>query len=118
MGNVIVLFEVVSTKEGMNRYLELAKHLNQLVSGFDGFISAERFQSLSEDGKLLSMNVWENEEAVVRWRNIVEHRMGQQEGRDKLFQSYKITIASAMREYTANNRNQAPKDSNQYFGVS
>ncbi len=115
MGNIIVLFEVIPTEEGMERYLQLAKQLKPLLSGFEGFVSAERFQSLSEDGKFLSMNVWENEEAVASWRNIVEHRMSQKEGREKLFKSYKITIVSTLREYTDQDREQAPKDSNDFF---
>ena len=115
MGNVIVLFEVVPTKEGLKRYLEIAKQLKPLLSNFEGFISAERYQSLSEDGKLLSMNVWENEEAVARWRNVVEHRLSQREGREKLFERYKITIVSTIREYTNLDRAQAPEDSNAFF---
>ena len=120
MSNIIVLFEVKPTKEGMKRYLDLAAMLKPLLSGFDGFIRAERFSSLNEDGKLLSMNVWTDEAAVERWRNTVEHRMSQQEGqegREKLFESYKITVCSALREYTDTERAQAPADSNEYFDV-
>ena len=115
MAKIIVLFEVTPTKAGKKRYLELASTLKPLLHGFEGFISAERFQSLSQEGKLLSMNVWENEEAVERWRNVVEHRMRQQEGREKLFESYKITVVSTIREYTDQNREQAPADSNTFF---
>lgn len=91
--------------------------LRPLLFGFEGFIRAERFTSLNENGKLLSMNVWENEEAVERWRNVVQHRMSQKEGRDKLFESYSITVCSAIREYTDTNRLEAPSDSNEYMGV-
>lgn len=115
MSNIIVLFEVKPTKEGMKRYLDLAAMLKPLLSGFDGFIRAERFSSLNEDGKLLSMNIWTDEAAVERWRNTVEHRMSQQEGREKLFESYKITVCSALREYTDTDRAEAPEDSNKYF---
>ena len=117
MSNVVVLFEVKPTREGMKRYLDLAAMLKPLLSGFDGFIRAERFFSLNEDGKLLSMNIWTDEAAVERWRNTVEHRMSQQEGREKLFESYKITVCSALREYTDTDRAEAPKDSNTYFEV-
>ena len=68
--NIIVLFEVKPTKEGMKRYLDLAAMLKPLLSGFEGFIRAERFSSLTEEGKLLSMNIWTNESAVERWRNM------------------------------------------------
>ena len=115
MSNIVVLFEVKPTKEGMKRYLDLAAMLKPLLSGFDGFIRAERFSSLNEDGKLLSMNIWTDEAAVERWRNTVEHRMSQQEGREKLFESHKITVCSVLREYTDIDRNEAPADSNTFF---
>ncbi len=117
MSKVVVLFEVKPTREGMKRYLELAAMLKPILSGFEGFICAERFTSLNEEGKLLSMNVWDSEEAVEQWRNVMEHRMSQKEGREKLFESYKITVCSAIREYSDMDRNEAPKDSNAYMGV-
>ena len=113
MSEIIVLFEVKPTKEGMKRYLDLAAGLKPLLAGFEGFIRAERFTSLNEEGKLLSMNIWTDEEAVARWRNVVEHRMSQKEGREKLFESYKITVCSAIRAYSDTDRAQAPKDSNE-----
>ena len=117
MADVIVLFEVKPTKEGMQKYLDLAAMLKPMLSGFEGFIRAERFASLNEEGKLLSMNVWTDETAVERWRNAVQHRMSQKEGREKLFESYKITVCSELRSYTDTDRAQAPQDFNQYFGV-
>ncbi len=116
MSKYIVLFEVTPTDEGKARYLELAAQLKPMLSGFDGFISAERFQSLNDERKLLSMNVWESEEAVARWRTMAEHRMSQLEGKTKLFESYKISVVSVVREYTDKDREQAPSDSNEYFG--
>ena len=115
MSKVIVLFEVIPTKEGMKRYLELAEQLKPMLAEFEGFISAERFQSLTNGDKLLSMNVWESEEAVTKWRNVLEHRMIQKEGKDKLFESYKITVAKSVREYTDKEREEAPSDSNKTF---
>ena len=117
MSNIIVLFEVKPTKEGMKRYLDLAAMLKPLLAGFEGFIRAERFSSLNEEGKLLSMNVWTDEAAVERWRNTVEHRISQAEGREKLFESYRITVCTPIREYSDPYREQAPADSNRYFGV-
>ena len=105
MANVVVLFEVKPTKEGMQKYLDLAAMLKPML-----------FSSLNEEGKLLSMNIWTDEAAVERWRNVVEHRMSQKEGREKLFESYKITVCSAIREYSDTDRAQAPADSNSYFG--
>ena len=69
----------------------------------------------NEDGKLLSMNIWTDEAAVERWRNAMQHSMSQNEGREKLFESYKITVCSEIRSYTNTERTQAPQDSNQYF---
>lgn len=116
MANVVVLFEVKPTKEGMQKYLDLAAMLKPMLAGFEGFIRAERFSSLNEEGNLLSMNIWTDEAAVERWRNAVEHRMSQKEGREKLFESYKITVCSTIRKYSDTDRAQAPADSNSYFG--
>ncbi len=115
MANIVVLFEVKPTKEGMQKYLDLAAMLKPLLSGFEGFISAERFTSINEEGKLLSMNVWKDEDAVKRWRNVMQHRMSQKEGREKLFESYRITVCSEIRSYTDSDRTYAPSDSNDYF---
>ncbi len=104
MSNIIVLFEVKPTPEGMNRYLELAAMLKEKLATAEGFISAERFRSLNNEGKLLSMNVWESEEALGKWRNNLEHIMCQQEGKSKLFEGYKITVCKAIREYTMEDR--------------
>lgn len=114
-GKVVVLFEVTPTAEGKVRYLELAAQLKSMLSNMEGFIRSERFGSLNEEGKLLSLNVWENEEAVEKWRNELHHRMSQQEGRERLFENYRITVASVIREYSDSDRREAPEDSNEYF---
>ncbi len=113
MSKYIVIFEVTPTDEGKARYLELAAMLKPMLQGFDGFISAERFQSLADERKILSMNVWESEEAITKWRNMAEHRMSQLEGKTTLFESYKISVAKVVREYTHEDRSQAPADSNE-----
>ncbi len=100
MSKFVVLFEVIPTKEGKARYLELAAFLRPMLADFEGFISAERFQSLANEDKILSMNVWESEEALTRWKNVTEHKMSQIEGKTKLFESYKISVAKIVREYT------------------
>ena len=117
MANIVVLFEVKPTAAGKQKYLDLAAMLKPLLAGFEGFIAAERFSSLNEEGKLLSMNVCTDEAAVRRWRNVMQHRMSQKEGREKLFESYKITVCSEIRSYTDTNRAQAPQDSNEFFQV-
>ena len=115
MANILVLFEVKPAKAGMQKYLGLAAMLKPMLAGFEGFIRSERFSGLNEDGKLLSMNVWTDETAVERWRNVMQHRMSQKEGREKLFESYKITVCSEIRSYTDTERAQAPQDSDRYF---
>ncbi len=115
MSKIIVLFEVTPTKEGAEKYLELAGKLRPMLSSADGFISAERFKSINNEGKLLSLNMWESEEALEKWRNNLEHRMSQAEGKNKLFESYKITVCSSIREYSDKERQEAPKDSNEYL---
>lgn len=115
MANVIVLFEVKPTQEGLKRYLDLATMLKPMLAGFEGFIRAERFSDLNEEGKLLSMNVWTDEAAVERWRNVMQHRMSQKEGRENLFEYYKITVCSEIRSYTDTDRMQAPEDSNHFL---
>ena len=115
MNEIVVLFEVKPTKAGLQKYLDLAAILKPMLAGFQGFIRAERFSSINEEGKLLSMNVWTDEAAVARWRNVMQHRMSQKEGREKLFESYKITVCSTLRTYTDTDRVQAPADSNDFF---
>ncbi len=115
MSKYIVLFEVTPTDAGKTRYLELAAMLKPMLAGFDGFISAERFQSLVDARKILSMNVWESEEAMTKWRTMTEHRMSQLEGKTKLFESYKISVTRVVREYTDKDRTEAPTDSTEYF---
>lgn len=114
---VFVLFEVTVKKEGMKRYLALAGELKERLAEAEGFIRAKRFSSLSQDGKLLSLSVWENEEAVRNWRNREQHRMSQRQGRDTLFESYTITVLSPIRTYSNRERKKAPEDSNRVFEI-
>ena len=108
MANIVVLFEVKPTKAGMKKYLDLAAMLKPMLAGFEG---------LSGQNGFPVMNVWTDETAVERWRNVMQHRMSQKEGREKLFESYKITVCSEIRSYTDTDRAQAPQDSNRYFGT-
>ena len=113
---ILVLFEVTIKKSYMDGYLALATNLkNELVKS-EGFIRSERFSSLVNEGKLLSLSVWENEESVSKWRNQTEHRMSQRQGHDSMFESYTITIASQLRSYSNSERSGAPEDSNRLFG--
>lgn len=109
---IAVIFEVFPTKEGTSQYLEIAGRLREFLSGQQGFISIERFQSLVEEGKVLSLSFWEDEASIESWRNVLEHRHGQREGKEKLFHSYRIRVANVVRDYTDSDREEAPVDSN------
>ncbi len=112
---IVVLFEVYPDKDGRGEYVKFAKKLVEKLKKVDGFISIERFKSLSNDGKILSMSVWRDEKSLSVWRNQLEHREGQKAGHDKLFKSYRIRVASVIRDYTKTERTQAPTDSNEYI---
>ena len=115
--SVYVLFEV-TIKEGMAQaYLERAANLKDELAKTPGVVRTERFQSLATEGKLLSLSVWESEEAVETWRNQMEHRMSQAAGRDSIFAGYDIAVLSPLRRYSMAAREEAPADSNEYFGI-
>lgn len=106
-----VIFEVHPTAEGKAEYLEIAANLRSFLENRDGFISIERFQSLNEDGKLLSLSFWRDENAIREWRNLFEHRSAQKKGKTTLFRDYRIRVAQVVRDYSANARDEAPQDS-------
>jgi len=106
-----VIFEVYPSAEGKAEYLQIAAELRGFLQDREGFISIERFQSLSEEGKILSLSFWRDEEAVQDWRVLLEHRAAQQKGKQSLFRSYRIRVAEVIRDYTGTDRNEAPEDS-------
>lgn len=95
---VAVLFEVTPKKEYKETYLQLGAMLKSELTNMPGFISVERFLSLNEEGKLLSLSFWENEEAASNWRNKMNHRNCQKKGHDLLFEKYKISVAEVIRQ--------------------
>lgn len=105
---VYVIFEVVIKKEYMDQYLNLAGKLKKYVEANKGFIRSERFSSLFDERKLLSLSVWENENYINEWRNQIDHRLSQKEGQDNIFESYTITVTSKIRSYTNVDRAEAP----------
>lgn len=108
-----VLFEVTPSGESEKEaYLNIAGKLKPMLADIEGFISIERFASLNEEGKVLSLSFWENEEAIEKWRNIIEHRKAQAKGHYELFKSYRIRVAKVARDYTADKREEASSDSN------
>lgn len=108
---IAVIFEVLPTGQGRARYLELAAELREQLLQMPGFVSIERFQSLADPSKLLSLSFWESEESVARWRNLEAHRAVQGEGRAGLFAGYRIRVAQVLRDYGLEERTEAPADS-------
>lgn len=108
---IAVIFEVWPAEGHERQYLDLAAALRSELDGIDGFISIERFQSLTEPGKLLSLSFWRDEEAVRAWRNIAAHRAAQAKGRAGVFRDYRLRVAGVMRDYGMTDRSQAPADS-------
>ena len=106
-----VIFEVWPKEEGRQEYLDIAAALRPTLEKVDGFISIERFQSLTDPDKLLSLSVWRDEEAVRAWRNNTRHRASQAAGRSGIFTDYRLRIAAVIRDYGMSDRAQAPADS-------
>ncbi|WP_319576715.1 antibiotic biosynthesis monooxygenase [uncultured Desulfobacter sp.] len=107
-----VIFEVKPAEAGKADYLEFAAKLRNFLENRPGFISIERFQSLVEENKILSLSFWEDEASIEAWRNAVDHRTAQKKGKEALFESYRIRVARVVRDYTDSDRNNAPVDSN------
>ncbi len=107
---IAVIFEVIPDPAERTRYLDTAAELRPLLEKMDGFISVERFESLTQPGKLLSLSFWRDEEAVKAWRNVGEHRQAQAAGRGGIFQDYRLRVADVMRDYGLNERGEAPED--------
>jgi len=108
---IAVIFEVWPKPEHKKEYLDLAAELKPILETIDGFISVERFESLTEKGKILSLSIFRDEEAVAAWCNIPQHRKTQAKGRATIFENYRLRIAGVIRDYGMNDRAQAPKDS-------
>jgi heme-degrading monooxygenase HmoA len=98
---IAVIFEVIPHDQYKQDYMDAAAALRPLLDKIDGFISIERFQSLSQPGKILSLSYWRDEEAVKQWRNLEEHR------------NYRLRVAHVLRDYGLNERAEAPTDSRQ-----
>ena len=113
---IAVIFEVWPHPDHRNDYFDLAAALKPQLEKIDGFISVERFESLTDKGKVLSLSFWRDEDAVARWRNVAEHRVAQAKGRGGIFSDYRLRIASVVRDYGLNERAEAPKDSRARHG--
>ena len=111
-----VIFEVEPAHGDPDPYLRIAASLIDELKAIDGFISVERFQSLSTPGKLLSLSFWRDEEAVKHWRSLESHRRAQQAGRGGVFQNYRLRVAQVLRDYGMDERGEAPPDSRERHG--
>src|SRR3954454_5460431 len=111
MPMIAVIFEVWPKPEHKQEYLDLAAELRPILETIDGFMSIERFESLTEKGKILSLSFFRDEEAVAAWRNIPQHRKPQPKGRATIFDNYRLRIAGVIRNYGMNDRAEAPRDS-------
>ena len=108
---IAVIFEVWVEDKEKSIYLDLAAELRPLLDEIDGFISIERFESIHEKGKMLSLSFWRDEEAVARWRKLEAHRQTQARGRNEVFQDYRLRVASVIRDYGMTERQEVPIDS-------
>jgi len=114
---IAVIFEVVPAPGRMDAYLDTARDLRPLLDDVDGFLSIERFRSLTDPTRLLSLSFWRDEEAVRAWRTTEEHRAAQAAGRNGVFDAYRLRIASVVRDYGLNDRDEAPADSRAFHAA-
>ena len=113
---VAVIFELTPAPGRKQEYLDLAAGLGAEVKDFDGFISIERFESITSPGNFVSISWWRDEEAVRKWRNVQKHREAQGKGRAGIFAKYRLRVAQQIRDYTHDSRGEAPPDSVKVHG--
>ena len=113
---IAVIFELTPAPGRKQEYLDLAAALKPEPERTDGFVSIERFESISNPGHFVSLSFWRDEEAVRQWRNLAGHREAQAKGRGGIFSRYPLRVASGLRDYTHENRAEAPRDSVEYHG--
>ena len=107
---IAVIFEVEPKEGKLDAYLDMAAALKPELEQIDGFISVERFKSLTTEGKYLSVSFWRDEDALVAWRNQAQHRRAQHSGRHEMFADYRLRVASVLRDYGMQKRDEAPGD--------
>ncbi len=113
---IAVIFELTPAPGRKQDYLDLAAGLSDAVKDFDGFISIERFQSITHPERFVSLSFWRDEEAVRKWRNVQKHREAQAQGRGGVFSAYRLRVARVMRDYSLEERKEAPQDSVKIHG--
>lgn len=108
---IAVIFEVFPAAGHKDEYLKIAAQLRPELEKIDGFISIERFQSIQDNQKMVSLSFWRDEEAIQQWRKLEVHRAAQTKGRASIFDNYRLRIADVKRDYGMFDRNEAPADS-------
>jgi heme-degrading monooxygenase HmoA len=108
---IAVIFEVEIAPGRKQDYLDIAAELRPLLEEVDGFLSIERFQSLTNPEKVLSLSFFRDEKAVEDWRSLSKHRQAQGQGRTGIFADYRLRVAGVIRDYGTSDRDQAPEDS-------
>lgn len=108
---IAIIFEVEPREGERQAYLDIAADLRPLLDEIDGFISIERFESLTQPGKILSLSFFRDETAVKNWRSLEKHRSAQSAGRGGIFANYRLRVAGVIRDYGMFDRAQAPADS-------
>ena len=108
---VAVIFEFTPGEGKMPEYFDLVAQLKPELEKADGFISLERFESITTPGKFVSLQFWRDDECISKWRNVQLHRQAQAKGRASIIADYRLRIATVSRDYTRSDRTQAPKDS-------
>jgi heme-degrading monooxygenase HmoA len=111
---IAVIFEVFPADGKRDDYFSMAADLKAELNKIEGFISVERFQSITEPGKFLSLSFWKDEGSIKQWRNVEMHRMAQKEGRRSIFDNYRLRVAEVCRDYSMTERLQAPDDSKEF----
>lgn len=111
---IAVIFEVIPEDGRKQEYLNIAADLRPLLDDIDGFISIERFESLTNPGKILSLSFWRDEASVNQWRQMEQHRTAQIQGRTLIFKDYRLRVAAVVRDYGLSDRDQAPTDSQMF----
>lgn len=113
---IAVIFEFTPAEGRFPEYMEIVETLKAELQKAEGFISLERFESITTPGKYVSLQFWRDDEAVRKWRNLQKHREAQARGRAGIFSSYRLRIAQVSRDYEMDRREEAPEDSRSFHG--
>jgi heme-degrading monooxygenase HmoA len=111
---IAAIAEIFLKDNQMQEYTDFAAQLKPLVDKIEGFISNERFQSVADPNKILSLSFWENEESIKQFRNLELHRLAETKSRESIFSDYRIRIANVSRDYGMVDRKEAPTDSKMF----